>query len=577
MGRDAARLAAVREGLAQVLSRMEDLWSRASCSRAIARLRWRSCGLYGLPGGQMLGSGPTSHPFLAEIAGNAAGDLLRVAGEGGRAIEPGDLYLGNDPRAGGGGLDDLCYLAPVCAGGTPVGLLGMAGAYPAVSRGGVRLAPELRHEGTVIPWVRIRAGGKPARELLEVLAENLGLREVFAGEVDLIARVLAAGEEGIASLTARYGTEPYLGALDALRAGCEAGLARLLARLPEGRPEDPLRAPVVAYREAGRIVLDATGLPGAGLPAVPRPLALAALRLAVKEVFHPEVPSLPGVGGWEQGAWEIRLPPDPPPTAPPPPATAARFLAAQAVVDFAVAAFADLFPHLAHAPGPAGLSQLDLQGERADGSRYAARLFLGAGAGASVWGDGLHHTTPLVDPGTLRPLVEVEEEVPVRFLRFALREDSAGPGQYRGGAGAVLALTLTEGRAEVRAVVGGAARGLRGGLRGSGGRLLHETAGGGAQAWEGPATVALSLAAGDRLTLETPGGAGWGIPYRRSIMRVEEDAGAGLVSRDAARRQYGVVFDPAGVKDDLLTYRLRKYLLNTLAIEDLVAGEALLD
>jgi N-methylhydantoinase B len=246
-------------------------------------------------------------------------------------------------------------------------------------------------------------------------------------------------------------------------------------------------------------------------------------------------------------------------------------------VDFAVAAFAGHFPHLAHAPGPAGLSQLDLQGERADGSRYAARLFLGAGAGASVWGDGLHHTTPLVDPGTLRPLEEVEEEVPVRFLRFALREDSAGPGQYRGGAGAVLALTLTEGRAEVRAVVGGAARGLRGGLRGSGGRLLHETAGRGAQAWEGPATVALSLAAGDRLTLETPGGAGWGIPYRRSIMRVEEDAGAGLVSRDAARRQYGVVFDPAGVKDDLLTYRLRKYLLSTLAIEDLVAGGALLD
>ncbi|MBI3007035.1 MAG: hydantoinase B/oxoprolinase family protein, partial [candidate division NC10 bacterium] len=239
MGHDAGRLAAVREGLAQVLHRMEDLWSRASCSRAIARLRWRACGLYGLARGEMLGSGPSSQPFLAEVASNAAGDLLRFVGGEGRALVAGDLYLGNDPRAGGGGLDDLCFLAPTFAGGTLVGLLGMAGSYPTVSRGGVRLAPDLRHEGTLIPWVRIRAAGRPAPELLAVLGENLGLGAAFAGEVELITRVFAAGEEGVGSLCARYGTEACFSAFDALRAGCEAGLARLLARLPEGAPKDP--------------------------------------------------------------------------------------------------------------------------------------------------------------------------------------------------------------------------------------------------------------------------------------------------------------------------------------------------
>ncbi|MGH7360144.1 MAG: hydantoinase B/oxoprolinase family protein, partial [Candidatus Methylomirabilales bacterium] len=576
MGHDTGKLAAVREGLAQVLERMEDLWSRASCSRPIARLRWRACGFYGLRQGEMLGSGPASQPFLAEVASNAAGDLLRFVGGEGRAFGAGDLYLGNDPRVGGGGLDDLCFLAPAFAEGTLVGLLGMAGSYPTVSRGGIRLAPDLRHEGTVIPWIRIRAAGKPVPEVLGILGENLGLAEAFAGEVELIARILAAGEEGIAALCAQYGREACLAAFDALRAGCEAGLDRLLARLPEGPPKDPLPVPVAAYRDGGRIVLDATGLPRAGLQPVPRALSLAALRLAVKEVFHPEVPALPGVGGWEAG-WEIRLPPDAWAAGGAVPAAAGRFLAAQAIADAAVGAFAEVFPHLAHAPGPTALGQLDLQGDREDGSRYAARLLLGGGAGASVWGDGLHHTTPLVDPGTLRPLEEIEEEFPVRFLRFALREDSAGPGQYRGGAGAVLTLTLTEGSAEARAVVAGAARGLRGGLRGTAGQLLLETPSRGEQTWEGPATVTLSLAAGDRLTLEAPGGAGWGIPYRRSIMRVEEDVAAGLVSRQAARRQYGVVFDTAGAKDDVLTYRLRKYLLNTLAIEDLVAGESLLD
>jgi N-methylhydantoinase B len=524
----------------------------------------------------MLGSGRGSQPFLAEVASNAAGDLLRVVGGTGRALGTGDVYLGNDPRAGGGGLDDVCFFAPVFAGGTLIGLLGMAGSYPTISRGGVRLAPALRHEGTVIPWVRIRVAGRPVPELLAVLGENLGLDGALAEEVDLVARVLAVGEEGVAALRARYGLEACLAAFDVLRAACEEGLARLLARLPEGPPEDPLPLPVVAYREGGRVVLDASGLAGAGLPPVPRPLALAALRLAVRDVFHPEVPALLSVGGWETD-WEIRLPADPLPPGEPLPAAAGRFLTAQAIADAAVAAFADVFPHLAHAPGPPALSQLDLQGERDDGSCYAARLLLGGGAGAAVWGDGLHHTTPLVDPGTLRPLEEMEEEFPVSFLRSALREDSAGPGQYRGGAGAVLSLALTEGRAEVRAIIAGPARGLRGGLRGAAGRLLLLTPSRGEQTWEGPATVTLSLEAGDRVTLESPGGGGWGIPFRRSIMRVEEDVAAGLVSRQAARRQYGVVFDAAGTKDDVLTHRLRKYLLNTLAIEDLVAGESLLD
>jgi N-methylhydantoinase B len=86
------------------------------------------------------------------------------------------------------------------------------------------------------------------------------------------------------------------------------------------------------------------------------------------------------------------------------------------------------------------------------------------------------------------------------------------------------------------------------------------------------------LRAGHRLVLETPGGGGWGLAFQRSIMRIEEDLTRALVTPDQSKRRYGVVLKPGTLeKDDHLTYRVRHYLLSTLAAEDIIAGEELLD
>ena len=94
----------------------------------------------------------------------------------------------------------------------------------------------------------------------------------------------------------------------------------------------------------------------------------------------------------------------------------------------------------------------------------------------------------------------------------------------------------------------------------------------------GPSQVSLSLRAGHRLIIESPGGGGWGLAFQRSIMRVEEDLARDLITRDQSRSRYGVVLKPGSLeKDDHLTYRVRHYLLSTLAVEDIIAGEELLD
>jgi N-methylhydantoinase B len=54
------------------------------------------------------------------------------------------------------------------------------------------------------------------------------------------------------------------------------------------------------------------------------------------------------------------------------------------------------------------------------------------------------------------------------------------------------------------------------------------------------------LRAGDLFRLDTPGGGGHGDPLARDPERVLADVREGVVSKEAAERDYGVVLKPAG-------------------------------
>jgi N-methylhydantoinase B len=54
------------------------------------------------------------------------------------------------------------------------------------------------------------------------------------------------------------------------------------------------------------------------------------------------------------------------------------------------------------------------------------------------------------------------------------------------------------------------------------------------------------LRAGDIFRLDTPGGGGHGDPLARDPERVLADVREGVVSKEAAERDYGVILKPAG-------------------------------
>lgn len=66
-----------------------------------------------------------------------------------------------------------------------------------------------------------------------------------------------------------------------------------------------------------------------------------------------------------------------------------------------------------------------------------------------------------------------------------------------------------------------------------------------------------TVPAGDRLIMEMPGGGGYGDPLRRDPERVRDDVRNGLVSAEAARRDYGVVLGPDGAVDGEATRQAR--------------------
>jgi N-methylhydantoinase B len=132
----------------------------------------------------------------------------------------------------------------------------------------------------------------------------------------------------------------------------------------------------------------------------------------------------------------------------------------------------------------------------------------------------------------------MEMEAPIRLHRVALRRDSGGAGEFRGGLGVVReyeiladGVTFTH-RGERHY---SAAHGLAGGQPGASARSVIRRADGSEQVIPSKALTVLNR--GDRVVVETPGGGGYGDPRRRAA--VAEDIANGKVSASAARAAYG--------------------------------------
>jgi len=238
-----------------------------------------------------------------------------------------------------------------------------------------------------------------------------------------------------------------------------------------------------------------------------------------------------------------------------------RLAAGQAIIDALFRAFAQIYPDKTMA-GSATVHTVNAHGLQIGGERMYSMLDIIMGAcGGRPGADGVDGI-PFIffaSGGYDRNVEAYEWQNPVRYHRYQLLPDSAGPGQFRGGSGMVKEIEfLTDAQLTVRATDRTRIKpqGVAGGREGRGGDwILNE---GQPDQAEIPAKATnYRIKAGDVLTYTVPGGGGFGDPFTREPGRVAGDVKAGLVSVDEARQAYGVVADPAGTVDAAATAALR--------------------
>ena len=214
------------------------------------------------------------------------------------------------------------------------------------------------------------------------------------------------------------------------------------------------------------------------------------------------------------------------------------------VIDTVFAAFARLAPEKANGAPYATINALSLSGLRPDGARWVMFSFFGGGLGGSPESDGLNHGNNPISTATIPPAEIFESLYPVMFTQWALRPDSAGAGEHRGGCCAIYEIEPLLASGAEMAALGERGRfapfGVAGGGPAAMNRVSYDTADGLRTPEMGTKVTGVKLAPGQRVRLESPGGGGWGDPKRRDPERVRRDMRLGYVSADTARRVYGV-------------------------------------
>jgi N-methylhydantoinase B len=215
------------------------------------------------------------------------------------------------------------------------------------------------------------------------------------------------------------------------------------------------------------------------------------------------------------------------------------------MIDVIFSAMAQAAPDRVVANAYGTINALSIAGKRANGSPWVMFSFYGGGHGGSPEGDGLNHGNAPISTATIPPLEILEAAYPVMFREWALRPDSAGAGQFRGGLGAVYEIEVLEENATAF-LFGERGRYAPQGVAGGDPAALNAFQYQQEDGWHTPPLASkmlgMKLVRGQSVRLETPGGGGYGPSEDRTPEAIARDVAQGYVSPDHATKTYGAAW-----------------------------------
>lgn len=514
----ANRLSGVSEEMGVVLQ-------SAAMSPNIKERRDYSCALFDADGEMVAHAAHIPvHLGSTPLAVRAALDAVEM--------ERGDVVILNDPYAGGTHLPDVTLVAPVftAKGSRPIAYVADRAHHADIGGGkpgSMALATDIHQEGLRIPPVHLLRGGRWVRETRALFLANTRVPEERLGDLEAQVAALRAGAARTLDLVARFGGPRVALAMKELQAYSHRLVDAMVARFPAGRwqAEDFLDDDGAGARDIPiRVVIEKRGRSlhfdfRTSGDQVRGPVN-ANLAITTSAVFY----SIACVAGHDVPANAGMMKPVVLHTRPgsivdcrfPSAVAGGNVETSQRIVDVVLRALAPALPGLIPAASCGTMNNLALGGYDPARSRHFSYYeTVGGGCGAGPRGDGASAMQTHMTNTWNTPVEVLEAYYPLRVHRYAVRRGSGGAGAHRGGDGIVRDVEVLV-ESEVTLLAERRARGawgLAGGADGAPGRDQVIDARGRRRGIASKAS--LTLAPGERVVVETPGGGGWGKLSRR--------------------------------------------------------------
>ena len=520
---DAVTLEIFKSLFSAVAEEMGAALGRTGLSTNIKERRDYSCALFDAQG-RMVAQAAHLPVHLGSMPASVAAAIEHVE------LGPGDVAILNDPYLGGTHLPDITLVMPVFV--TQDGREAIAGyvanrAHHAdiggASPGSMPLATDLFQEGLVIPPVKLVERGVIDRQLLALICRNVRTPEERRG--DLTAQIGCAqlGARRLAETVDQYGLEEVAQHMQGLLDYSETMTRDAIRRIPSGRytfqdvldgdglTDEPVPIRVEVIIEGDTLTADFSG--SAPQTAGPVNAVLAVTQSAVLYVVRCVAGESAPANQGCLAPVRIIAPEGTVVNAKRPAAVSAGNVeTSQRIVDVLFGALAQALPERIPAASQGTMNNLAFGGYdpvRRRPFAYYETIGGGMGARPSLPGDSAIHTHMTNTLNT--PVEALEFDLPVRVREYSIRRGSGGRGRHAGGDGLRRSLEFL---AEADCTIVSDRRtsrpyGLAGGEAGAAGRNLVRRKGSDADE-ETPAKTRIALSPGDVLTIETPGGGGWG-------------------------------------------------------------------
>jgi N-methylhydantoinase B len=468
--------------------------------------------------------------------------------------QPGDVFITNDPWILAGHLNDVCVMSPIFYKEELVAFTACVFHHSDI---GGRVASDnhdVFEEGLFIPVVKLYHRGVLNEQILDMIRWNVRTPDEVIGDIRSQIAANHVCAEKVCQMLKESDLDDLDDLADQIIGLTEKSMREEIKKIPDGIYH--AQGIIEQMKGNGDIVIQAkveimggdivVDLKGSSSQVnwggnVVFNFTFAYVFMAIKSIFAPDIPNNDGC------ARPIKL------IAPEgtvvncrfPAAVAARMGVGHFLTEVIYRALSDVLPdRVIAASGGTPAAMNVFYGRRKDGKPWHSVIIRGGGMGAGIANDG-NYVYIFPANGANTPVEIFESDTPLIVEKREVLADSGGPGRMKGGLGKREVFKVPDDQyAPIPPVNLGIqagryvypAEGLFDGKPGTRAQLLINGI-------PGNSYGLTQLQPGDTITIDAPGGGGYGNPLEREPEAVLNDVMEGYVSMERAETDYGVVVD----------------------------------